>query len=246
MSSVNRNPVEIGSARLAVVGKTGAGKPNGSKVANGSADDDKASRSRSLATAVSLHLEGKAEEALRELRKAVERGESKPAMYSAMGHILYELQRYQEAVEAYSKLVEVEPHHRTGYFKLAVCLEKLGRWDEAAANFRKALQISPGNSEAQLGLGICLLHLENSEQALEAFDRHLSQDPDARDEAGWRTETFAQIGDGFTARMPYYFRTFSRWVEELTAARFAIVHCQEPPDPETGKPLSLLIVARRL
>jgi len=72
----------------------------------------------------------------------------------------------------------------------------------------------------------------------------LSQDPDARDEAGWRTETFAQIGDGFTARMPYYFRTFSRWVEELTAARFAIVHCQEPPDPETGKPLSLLIVAR--
>jgi hypothetical protein len=74
----------------------------------------------------------------------------------------------------------------------------------------------------------------------------LSQDPDARDEAGWRTETFAQIGDGFTARMPYYFRTFSRWVEELTAAGFAIVHCQEPPDPENGKPLSLLIVARRL
>lgn len=72
----------------------------------------------------------------------------------------------------------------------------------------------------------------------------LSQDPDARDEAGWRTETFAQMGDGFTAGMPYYFRTFSRWVEDLTAANFAIVHCREPLHPETGRPLSLLIVAR--
>jgi 2-polyprenyl-3-methyl-5-hydroxy-6-metoxy-1,4-benzoquinol methylase len=72
----------------------------------------------------------------------------------------------------------------------------------------------------------------------------LSQDPDARDEAGWRTETFAQMGDGFTAGMPYYFRTFSRWVEDLTAAKFSIVHCREPLHPETGRPLSLLIVAR--
>ena len=98
MSSVNRNPVEIGSSpRLAVVTKPAAGKPNGSKTASGSSDssEEKGGRSRSLATAVSLHLEGKAEEALRELRRAVERGENKPAIFSAMGHILYELQRYQ-------------------------------------------------------------------------------------------------------------------------------------------------------
>ena len=72
----------------------------------------------------------------------------------------------------------------------------------------------------------------------------LSQDPDARDEAGWRTEAFTDLGDGFTAGMPYYFRTFSRWVEDLTAAKFAIVHGREPLHPETGRPLSLLIVAR--
>jgi 2-polyprenyl-3-methyl-5-hydroxy-6-metoxy-1,4-benzoquinol methylase len=72
----------------------------------------------------------------------------------------------------------------------------------------------------------------------------LSQDPDARDEPGWRTEAFTDIGDGFTAGMPYYFRTFSRWVEDLTEANFAIVHCREPLHPQTGRPLSLLIVAR--
>ena len=72
----------------------------------------------------------------------------------------------------------------------------------------------------------------------------MSQDPDARYESGWRLETFAQMGGGFSASMPYYFRTFSRWVEELGAARLSVVRCREPLHPETGRPLSLLIVAR--
>jgi hypothetical protein len=72
----------------------------------------------------------------------------------------------------------------------------------------------------------------------------MSQDPKERYESGWRIETFAQMGDRFTASMPYYFRTFSRWVEELSAAGFSVVKCREPLHPETGRPLSLLLVAR--
>jgi hypothetical protein len=52
------------------------------------------------------------------------------------------------------------------------------------------------------------------------------------------------MGDQFTASMPYYFRTFSRWVEELSAAGFSVLRCREPLHPETGRPLSLLLVAR--
>ena len=72
----------------------------------------------------------------------------------------------------------------------------------------------------------------------------MSQDPKERYESGWRVETFAQMGGRFTASMPYYFRTFSRWMEELSAAGFSIVRCREPLHPETGRPLSLLLVAR--
>jgi len=50
--------------------------------------------------------------------------------------------------------------------------------------------------------------------------------------------TFAQTGDGFQCQDALLFPHVQPWVEELTAAKFAIVHCQEPPDPETGKPLS--------
>jgi SAM-dependent methyltransferase len=72
----------------------------------------------------------------------------------------------------------------------------------------------------------------------------MSQESDVRYESGWRIETFAQMGDRFTASMPYYFRTLSRWVEELSAANLSVVRCREPLDPETGRPLSLLLVAR--
>jgi 2-polyprenyl-3-methyl-5-hydroxy-6-metoxy-1,4-benzoquinol methylase len=66
-----------------------------------------------------------------------------------------------------------------------------------------------------------------------------------RYESGWRVETFAHMRPVCCAPMPYYFRTFSKWVEELTAAGLTLVNSQEPLHPETGRPLSLLIQAAR-
>ena len=46
---------------------------------------------RTLSKAVSLHLEGKLESAAKMLSKAIESGERDPALYSALGHIHYEM-----------------------------------------------------------------------------------------------------------------------------------------------------------
>jgi 2-polyprenyl-3-methyl-5-hydroxy-6-metoxy-1,4-benzoquinol methylase len=62
---------------------------------------------------------------------------------------------------------------------------------------------------------------------------------------GWREETFASFGGGFTAPMPWYFRTFAAWVDAIGAARFAIGRIVEPVDAQSGRPLSLLIEATR-
>ena len=61
---------------------------------------------------------------------------------------------------------------------------------------------------------------------------------------GWREETFASFGGGFTAPMPWYFRTLASWLEAIGASRFAIERIAEPVDLETGRPLSLLIEAQ--
>mgnify|MGYP003704877849 CR=1 FL=1 len=55
--------------------------------------------SPALARAVSLHLEGKHKDALRELNTAIENGEESAEIYSAKGHLQFELEQFEEAVE---------------------------------------------------------------------------------------------------------------------------------------------------
>ena len=61
---------------------------------------------------------------------------------------------------------------------------------------------------------------------------------------GWRSEDFAAFGAGrFRESMPWFFRTLPRWVADLGEAGLVVENLREPPDPGTGRPLSLLIVA---
>jgi thioredoxin-like negative regulator of GroEL len=62
--------------------------------ANGGSSD------HALARAVSLHLEGKPKEALRELEAAFERGEESTQLYSARGHLQFELEQFEEAARS--------------------------------------------------------------------------------------------------------------------------------------------------
>ncbi len=61
---------------------------------------------------------------------------------------------------------------------------------------------------------------------------------------GWRVETFASMDAGFTAPMPWYFRTLSSWVTILRQASLEVTGLQEPRHSDTGAPLSLLIECR--
>ena len=132
--------------------------------------------SRYIARAVSLHLDGKAEEALRELQRAVAKGEKSAEVYSAMGQVQFELGQFEGAANSYRELLQLEPDHPMGWFNLAVCLERTGRWQEASEKFQKAAQVDPARTEAQLGLGICLLHLNQAQPALAAFERVLARE----------------------------------------------------------------------
>ena len=66
---------------------------------------------------------------------------------------------------------------------------------------------------------------------------------------GWRVETFAGMGtDGgpaYAAPMPWYFRTTGGWLRLLNDSGWRVVDLVEPPHPETGRPLSLVLTARR-
>lgn len=59
---------------------------------------------------------------------------------------------------------------------------------------------------------------------------------------GWRKETFAGFGPAFPEPMPWYFRTLESWMALLTGSGYRIEELREPVHPDTGVPLSLLLV----
>jgi 2-polyprenyl-3-methyl-5-hydroxy-6-metoxy-1,4-benzoquinol methylase len=59
----------------------------------------------------------------------------------------------------------------------------------------------------------------------------------------WRTESFASFEEEFPEPMPWYYRTVGSWTQLLGRAGFALEQLIEPTHPQTGTPLSLLLVA---
>ncbi|HYE51065.1 MAG TPA: class I SAM-dependent methyltransferase [Azospirillaceae bacterium] len=62
---------------------------------------------------------------------------------------------------------------------------------------------------------------------------------------GWREESFAGFGEPGWAPMPWYYRTLASWHAALAEAGWHASRLEEPADPETGRPLSLLLTCRR-
>ena len=59
---------------------------------------------------------------------------------------------------------------------------------------------------------------------------------------GWREETFASMSAAFRTTMPWYFRTLRSWLSSVRRAGYEIADVREPVDPESGRPLSLIVV----
>jgi Flp pilus assembly protein TadD len=125
-----------------------------------------ATSSGCLARAVTLHLAGKREEALKQLQRTVDVGEASPEIYRAMGHIQFELDAFADAAASYRSLTGIKPQYAKGWFNLAVCLERLDDWDGASQAFHKASTLDPSHLEAHLGLGVSHLRLEDPKSAL--------------------------------------------------------------------------------
>jgi SAM-dependent methyltransferase len=62
---------------------------------------------------------------------------------------------------------------------------------------------------------------------------------------GWRIEDFRGFGDAAWMPMPWYFRTLASWRAALRDGGFTVTGLDEPAHPADGRPLSLILTARR-
>ncbi|WP_233842509.1 methyltransferase domain-containing protein [Dyella sp. 2HG41-7] len=60
---------------------------------------------------------------------------------------------------------------------------------------------------------------------------------------GWRNETWAGFGGGFSTPAPWYFRTMANWISLFSAAGWRVCEMREPLHPKTMQPASLIFIA---
>jgi hypothetical protein len=59
---------------------------------------------------------------------------------------------------------------------------------------------------------------------------------------GWREETFGAFASDDWQPMPWYFRTLNSWVRAIERAGMHLTAIEEPLNPSTEHPLSILMI----
>jgi adenylate cyclase len=93
----------------------------------------------------SLSVAGRAEEAIPLIEKAIRLNPfgSFPSCYNALGNALMFTGRYEEAVSAYKKYIEISPNFIWAHVTLAATYSMMGREKEAQAEAAEILSIDP-------------------------------------------------------------------------------------------------------
>jgi adenylate cyclase len=94
---------------------------------------------------------GRGEDSLRFINQAMRLNPHYPFFYLwTLGHAFYMTRRTEDAVDAFRKLVQLNPNFLPAHAYLAALFIEMGRDEEAQAAWRQAQQLSPGASLASL------------------------------------------------------------------------------------------------
>lgn len=116
-----------------------------------------------------------------------------PMVWVTLGDLMRHLKRFDEAVAAYDKSVDLygapSSEHWFIYYARAICFERLSEWPKAEADFRTALELNPNQPQVLNYLGYSLVeHKLKLDEALSLIEQAVEARPDSGyivDSLGW-------------------------------------------------------------
>ena len=120
---------------------------------------------------------GRAEPALADFQKALDRDPRNPEAYRERGAALERQERYAEAEASYQKAIELRPDLWSSWNYLGGFYMYRNRFADAEAAYRKALDRAPDNVRALSNLGAAVYYQDRMRDAEEIWSRALRLQP---------------------------------------------------------------------
>jgi adenylate cyclase len=113
---------------------------------------------------------GRLEEAVQEMKKALELEPASLVMNTFMGVTLYYAGRYDEAIDQCRRTIRMDPNFAVAHWHLGLAYEQKQLLDAAIEEFKKAISLSGGSPLMKAALGRAYAESQNNPEANEMFN----------------------------------------------------------------------------
>lgn len=136
--------------------------------------------------------------------------------------------RWEEAVNAYARVVVIDPTYAAAWNNLGLLHHRMGRYGEAGKCYRVALEADPGCVQAAYNLGSLHEDLGDFPAALNWYRRSLHQDPEYADAHFNLASLLARMGQNDEARS--HWKIYLELDQASPWAAVARSHLTDPED----------------
>ena len=122
-------------------------------------------------------MQGRSDEAEKLLAKTAGAGTETAEYQCHLGLVRESQGRYEEAIEAYERALQLEPPHRLTLFRLAYLYDLRGEENLAIDYYKQCTQQPPVHEGALLNLGVLFEDASRYDEAIDCFSRILKANP---------------------------------------------------------------------
>ena len=85
---------------------------------------------------------------------------------------------YREALQCYTKAIQINPEHALAHHNMGVVLHQQGKLDEALKHYKEAIRIDPNYADAHNDMGVTLQKKGDLQGALQCYTKAIQINPE--------------------------------------------------------------------
>lgn len=145
---------------------------------------------------VEAYQQGNYQAAIEALNQAIQQEvEQSDRAYYLRGISHLKLGELDQAVEDYTKVIELDPENLRAYYDRGIANTQLGNYEQAVADYDRASELAPNEETIYLNRGIAKMRQGKLQDAITDYTQALEFDPELGDAYANRGITKAALGD---------------------------------------------------